>query len=99
MKDWLKYIFPYRTHLENEIEYLKAQLAQKQRRIDEMMDAINRVALKKAEPVERKQAKAVIPVQPKGWDAYRASRRLDGDTEETEENVQYAEKYQASNTA
>ena len=33
-------LFPYRAYLEAEIEYLKAQLAQKQRRIDEMQEML-----------------------------------------------------------
>ena len=38
--NWLALIFPYRTHLEAEICWLQDQLAQKQRRCDELQEAL-----------------------------------------------------------
>ena len=87
-------IFPYQKHLEQEIEYLRAQLAQKDRRIDEMQQSLT-FSLKywqdhAKDEVRRRLAvssplgKAMAPVQPKGWDQVRASLRLNGKPEPDE---------------
>ena len=76
-------IFPYRTHLEQEIVWLQDQLAQKQRRIDEMQEKL--LDLPRAVPkvqYERKPDGKLVPVQPRGWEAFRAARRANPETED-----------------
>lgn len=66
-------IFPYRTHLEREIDYLKAQLAQERRRVDVLTDKLKQPTIQRiAVPIERAPTK---PFVPKGWDATRAEER------------------------
>lgn len=82
MMNWL---FPYRTHLLAEIDYLKAQLAQAQRRADILQEALVKAAEKPAMRVQYKQDKEtgkITPVQPRGWEEYRASQRIIPRTEE-----------------
>jgi hypothetical protein len=89
MEHMVPFLFPYRAHLEAEIDWLKAQLAQKQRRMDELQDAL--IEIKKPSlkiQYERKPDGQMIPVQPRGWDAYRAFRRAH--PEEPEEGEQHA---------
>ena len=74
--NWLALIFPYRTHLEAEIVWLQDQLAQKQRRCDELQEAL--IGAKAPAPrvqYERKQDGKLVPSQPRGWDAVRMARR------------------------
>ena len=40
LRSLLLILFPYRQHMTEEIDYLRAQVAQKQRRIDEMQDTL-----------------------------------------------------------
>ena len=69
IRSFIAAIFPYRTHLEAEVEYLRAQLSQRQRRIDELIDAINKVALR---PKEVKvPPPAPLPTKPKDWNSFR----------------------------
>ena len=76
LADVSAFLFPLRTHLESEIEYLRSQLAQKQRRIDELQDALVVVATPAPKvQFEREPSGKLIPVQPRGWDAWRAARR------------------------
>lgn len=68
------FLFPYRTHLEAEVEYLRAQLAQKQRRIDEGDQRWKDfTALNRKEP--RGTPPGLHPVKARGWDAYRAQQK------------------------
>lgn len=99
LTDVRAFLFPYCTHLEAEVEYLKGQLAQKQRRIDEMQDAINKAALKPA--TVRLQPAPPHAVPPKGWDAYRVSKRgetNDGIAEITEASGEEESQKHASST-
>lgn len=69
-------LFPYRTHLENEIEYLKAQLAQERRRADVAHEAL--IEIKRpvaAVRVPLPTAGQMIKRTPKGWDATRSVER------------------------
>lgn len=73
---WLEMLFPYRTHLEAEIEYLHQQLAQHQRRRDELEAVL--VDIAKPQPkvqFERQKDGKLVKVQPRGWDAFRAYQR------------------------
>ena len=67
-------LFPYRTHLEEEVVFLRSLVAQRDRRITEMQDAINAVALKPREPFERSVPK-FVETPPKGIEAVRAYNR------------------------
>ena len=73
---WLSAIFPYRTHLEAEICWLQDQLAQKQRRCDELQEALVQIKQPSMKiQYERKPDGELKPVQPRGWESYRAFRR------------------------
>jgi hypothetical protein len=83
-KAFIAILFPYRTHLEEEVDYLRAQLSQKQRRIDEMQEALIAVA-KPAPPKPRPEIPPVAPVK-RGWEAYRKQIQIqDEDTEKLRE--------------
>lgn len=71
-------LFPYRTHLEDEVKYLREQLAQKQRRIDEMRDWQQRFVGALTKRTEKKPP-ALVPVRPHGWE--QARRAWHGSTE------------------
>lgn len=81
-----RFIWPWqrhRIHLESEIAWLREQLAQKQRRIDEMQEKL--LDLPRSVPrvqYERKPDGALKPVQPRGWEALRAFRKLHPETED-----------------
>jgi hypothetical protein len=47
MDKLLRFIFPLRYHLMDEVEYLKQQLAQARRRVDELQDALALAAIPK----------------------------------------------------
>ncbi|MFP5230785.1 MAG: hypothetical protein ACLGXA_24475 [Acidobacteriota bacterium] len=67
-------LFPYRTHLEAEVAYLKGQLAQRQRRVDELQEAL--IAAKAPMPPQpRSEPAAPSPAKPRGWNAWRESRK------------------------
>jgi len=67
------FLFPYRTHLEAEVEYLRSQLAQRQRRVDELQEAMVVVAV--PPPKTPREPKPLPPVQPRGWEALRYQHR------------------------
>jgi hypothetical protein len=77
LREILAILFPARTHLYEEIDYLRAQVAQKQRRIDELQDEI--IELKRPEPkvvaTQAPDGKVTIPAQPRGIEAFKANRR------------------------
>lgn len=85
MQHLVPFLFPYRTHLEAEIVWLQEQLAQKQRRCDELQEAL--IGIKQPSmkiQYKRKPDGKLVPTQPRGWDSYRAWRREHPDeTEET----------------
>jgi hypothetical protein len=75
-RQFISILFPVRTHIYEEIDYLRAQLAQKQRRIDELQEAL--IELKRPTPkvqLEQKPDGKMVPIQPRGIEAYRAARR------------------------
>jgi len=66
---WIAALFPYRAHLEDEIDYLRGQLAQKQRRIDELQDRmVFAPPVRAKDPVPTAKASKIAP---RGWDEYR----------------------------
>lgn len=73
-------IFPMRTHMQQEITFLKAQLAYQQRRGDELTARLMQIATPQA------KAPREVPPMPKivatSWDSYRAAKRGDHDTTE-----------------
>ena len=73
-----------RLRLEAEIEWLKEQLAQRQRRIDELQESLISIANKPSMKVQytQKPDGKLVPVQPRGWDALRAARRAEPPEEE-----------------
>ena len=65
-------LFPYRTHLEREIDYLKAQLAQERRRVD----VLHEQQKPQPKPITAgEMMRTPKPIIPKGWDATRAEDR------------------------
>lgn len=73
LRQLLGALFPYRRHLEEEINYLRGQVAQKQRRIDELQEAL--IEHQKLAPKLLKERLTPIRTQPLGWDAYRENQR------------------------
>ena len=73
------FLNPHKQHLNEEIEYLRNQLAQRQRRIDELQEALIEAAKKPAMKIQYKQEPSgkLTPLQPRGWEEYRAQRRQD----------------------
>ena len=81
-------LFSYRTHMESEIEYLRGQIAQKERRIDEMQQTLisnvrymqdkakSELRRRIENSVENTKTSLIPPVQPHGWDQVRATLRL-----------------------
>lgn len=80
---WLKHIFPMREHMQNEIEYLRSQLSQKQRHIDELQSAL----VEKITPKVRSESKSTVPPKViRGWDAYRVRAKREREEERQEED-------------
>jgi hypothetical protein len=74
----------HRIHLEEELDYLRAQLSQKQRRNDELQEAL--IGIAKPKPAIQREVKPdakSVPIQPRGIEAFRAQRRANP-PEETE---------------
>lgn len=90
MNRFLAALFPYRTHLEAEIEYLKTLLAQRTRRCDELQEALFKASERSTAKIIYKQDETgkMTRVQPKGWDEYRAYRRENPEAEENSDAVQ-----------
>jgi hypothetical protein len=68
------FLFPFRAHLEREIDFLKAQLAQERRRVDQLQAGLidaKRPTVQMVRPIVSNVAKPV----PKGWDATRMELR------------------------
>ena len=71
-KEFVEMLFPYRTHLEREIDYLKAQLAQERRRVDVLHEQWK----PQPKPITAgEMIRTPKPIIPKGWDATRAEDR------------------------
>ena len=90
--NWLaqfaSFLFPLRTHLIDEIEYLRGQVAQRQRQVDVLTDALvmAKIPVPKVQ-FEREPSGKLIPVQPRGWDAFRAVRRVEREANPEEEQA------------
>src|SRR6202034_572674 len=81
------FLFPYRTHLEEEIAdlkfrhvqevtYLRSQLAQRQRRVDELQEFLIESRNKNPPPrAPRPEPPPPHAAKPVGWDAFRNSRK------------------------
>lgn len=80
-------LFPYRAHLESEIEYLRTQLAQRDRRLVELENRL--IEAKPGIPVFR-EPKPVPINKPRGWEEYRRQRgqRSEEAGEEASQGVQ-----------
>ena len=84
-------LFPYRSHLETEVEWLKHQLAQEKRRVDALTERIS--------PTSPTASPAILPAltntkprtnvrpQPIGWDAYREFQRQQEQEEEKKDGI------------
>ncbi len=65
-------LFPYRAHLNREIEYLRTQLAQERRRLDILIEKSGQPkVVERIPPMKPLVGKSV----PKGWDATRFDER------------------------
>lgn len=78
------FLFPYRTHLEDEVAdlklrheqevtYLRSLIAQHQRRVDELQEAM--IEAKNPPPRPRPEPPPILQTKPVGWEAFRASRK------------------------
>jgi hypothetical protein len=79
---WLKTLIdtlcPCRSHLEREVEYLRAQLAQRQRRVDELQESLIESLIESKNPPlrgPRPEPPPLLQTKPVGWEAFRASRK------------------------
>lgn len=70
------FLFPYRAHLEEEVDYLRAQLAQRQRRVDELQEALIESKTPPAK-TPRSEPRPLPPVKPRGWEEFRRSHKDD----------------------
>jgi len=66
-------LFPYRTHLEQEIEYMRDIIASLRRDRDVLENRLYESIHPK--PKERREPVKMVPVKPKGWEAYKAMRK------------------------
>lgn len=73
LKQLIRILFPFRTHLLEEIDMLRAQLAQRNRRIDELQESLLLI-VKPAPPRPIPTLRTPVNVKPVGWDSVRASR-------------------------
>lgn len=69
LTDLSRALFPFRTKLLEDIDYLRAQLSQKQRRIDELQEAL--IAIAKPAPLAPRSSP--LPVAPlnRGWESFK----------------------------
>lgn len=69
------FLFPYRTHLEDEITYLRGLVSQKDHRIHELQDLLAKQGTRVVIPRDSNVPAIPIRIQPKGFDEVRAERR------------------------
>jgi hypothetical protein len=82
-REFMAILLPYRAHLEDEVDYLRGQVAQKQRRIDEMQATINTFTLGLVKKTaERREPVSIPNNKPRGWDDYRRTRKHDSEASE-----------------
>ncbi len=74
-------IFPLRSHMEQEIEFLKSQLAQERRRVDVLQEGLIS-AKRPSVPVSPARVNPNIKPKPVGWEATRAEMRNESRDEE-----------------
>ena len=79
-------IFPLRTVLLAEIEYLKSQLAQERRRVDVLQEGLIQAKRPSVLMTQRAQVNPTTKPKPVGWEATRAEIR----------NTWEAEKYESA---
>jgi len=82
LSDFVSVLFPLRTHMEREIEFLKSQLAQERRRVDVLQEGL--IAAKRPSVLVQSSAR-VNPAgkpRPVGWEATRAEIRNESREEE-----------------
>jgi hypothetical protein len=72
LADLSRFLFPFRDHLEGEIAFLKAQLAQRSRKVDELTEAL--IALAKPAPPAPRPVPVPAPPVKHGWKAYQGAQ-------------------------
>ena len=75
MHELRKFLFPMRYHLLEEVAYLRQQLAQKQRRVDELQDALVEIRKPQPKAVDARTPAPYIPLKPHGWEAFRKKKQ------------------------
>jgi hypothetical protein len=77
--EWLRTIAgilaPYRAHLCEEVDYLRAQLAQRQRRVDELQEALIDAKAPPVRIARSEPAPPPPPLKPRGWEEFRRSEQ------------------------
>jgi hypothetical protein len=66
-----RFLFPYRTVLLEQLDYLRAQCAQKQRRCDELTEAL--IAISKPAPLAPRPLPQPVAPSRHGWKAYQTT--------------------------
>jgi hypothetical protein len=80
MTGWKTVLFPYRSHLEEEIVYLRGQMAQRDRRLQVLEDALTEIT--RPQPKAPKEAPQTAVFSQRGWDGYRTKRKIHGREED-----------------
>ena len=83
LSDLSRFLFPFRDHLEGEIAFLKAQLAQRSRKVDELQEVL--IAIAKPAPIAPRPAPVPVAPLKTGWNAYRS--HIDQDKQQAAERL------------
>ena len=77
-----EFLFPLRSALLAEIEYLKSQLAQERRRVDVLQEGLIQAKRPSVLMTQRAQVNPTTKPKPVGWEATRAEIRNESREEE-----------------
>jgi len=80
-------IFPLRTVLLAEIDYLKSQLAQERRRVDVLQEGLIQAKRPSVLMTQRAQVNPTTKPKPVGWEATRAEERANAARGASEQKI------------
>jgi hypothetical protein len=75
LSEFTAFMFPLRTELLAEIDYLKSQLAQERRRVDVLQEGLIQAKRPSVLMTQRAQVNPTTKPKPVGWEATRAEIR------------------------
>ena len=84
-----EFFFPLRTRLQNEVDYLRMELARANRRADELIEALTR----QPEKTVRPEPRPLPPVKPRGWAEFRqatAAKDKEKEQQDAQQPIQEA---------